>query len=95
MAANFKIRLFRDNGNHSLKLSGDFDGTSAYELLHFINNYFHDTSPILIDTNHLTKIHSFGLEVFDNNLGFTEKLSDKLMFTGKHASQFNLDVNRN
>ena len=95
MAANFKIRLFRDNGNHHLKLSGDVDGTSAYELLYFINNYFHDTSPILIDTNHLTKIYSFGLEVFDKNLGITESFSDRLMFTGKHALQFNLDLNRN
>ena len=95
MAANFKIRLSGNNGNGHLKLCGDFDGTSAHELINFLNNHFHDTSPIPIDTNHLTNVYSFGLEVLFKNIRYAEGLCNRLKFTGLHASRFILEVDNN
>nr|CBX29619.1 unknown protein [uncultured Desulfobacterium sp.] len=37
MASNFKIEVFRNSENVHLKLFGDFDGNSAYELVNTIN----------------------------------------------------------
>jgi len=36
MAANFRILVHRNKKNFHLKLSGDFDGTSAYELINIL-----------------------------------------------------------
>ena len=92
MARNFKIRFLKNNGNGHLKLIGDFDGTSAHELINFLNDHFHDTAPIPIDTDLLTGINSFGLEVFYSKIRLADNLSGRLMFTGVHASKFNFEV---
>ena len=36
MAANFRILVHKNNKIIHLKLSGDFDGTSAYELINLL-----------------------------------------------------------
>ena len=95
MAANFKIRFSGKNGSGHLKLSGEFDGSSAHELINYLNNHCHDTAPIPIDTNHLTNVYSFGLEVLFNNIRNADSLHDRLQFTGLHASRFIPEVGNN
>jgi hypothetical protein len=36
MASNFGIAIDKNSGGLGLKLAGDFDGTSAYELIYAI-----------------------------------------------------------
>jgi anti-anti-sigma regulatory factor len=88
MAANFKISVSRNNGSLHLKLSGHFDGTSAHELLNFLKNHSGEPSQIFIHTNNLSDLNSFGLQIFRNNIGISNKQSDRLVFTGENASQF-------
>ncbi len=88
MAANFKIRVYRNNGSLHLKLSGDFDGTSAHELLNVLEYHFREHSQIIIHTNNLTQLHSFGLQIFGKNIGIFKNRSDRLVFTGENASNF-------
>ena len=88
MAANFKISVYRNNNSLHLKLSGDFDGTSAHELLNVIKYHFCESSQITIHTNNLTQLHSFGLQIFGKNIGIFNKRFDRLVFTGKNASDF-------
>jgi hypothetical protein len=38
MASNFGIAIDKNRGGVGLKLAGDFDGTSAYELIYAIKN---------------------------------------------------------
>ena len=38
MAVNFNISVIRENRHARLKLSGDFDGSSACELVNFLSN---------------------------------------------------------
>ena len=88
MAANFKISIHRYNGCLDLRLSGDFDGTSAHELLNVLKNHSHEPSQIFIDTDNLTQLHSFGQQIFRRNIANFKKNSDRLVFTGENASYF-------
>ncbi len=87
MAASFRISIHRNSENLHLKLMGDFDGTSAYELLNVLKRHSTRTARIFIHTSGLRNIHPFGLHVFHNNLGALKERSLTLVFTGEHAFQ--------
>jgi anti-anti-sigma regulatory factor len=86
MARNFRIFVHRNSENVHLKLIGDFDGTSAYELLHALARYGHHTSRIYIDTSSLKEMNPFGLQVFQDNLDLLKGGHLELVFAGEHAS---------
>ena len=88
MAANFKIRTSEKNNSLHLNLSGEFDATSAHELLKVLKNHSRGTSRIFIHTDYLSHCHSFGREIFHKNIGVIKYGSAKLEFTGKNASDF-------
>ena len=88
MATNFKIDVHRNDGNLHLKLKGDFDGTSAYELLDVVRKRAANTSRVFIHTSSLRNIHPFGLHVFRSNLDILKGQSLEFVFTGEYASKF-------
>ena len=90
MAANFKITLNRFEDNIYLKLYGDFDGSSAYELLNHLKNNSYDLLKIYIHTDELKTIHPFGLNIFFRSFRIINGCADKIAFTGKKASDFAL-----
>ena len=63
-------------------MSGDFDGTSAYELITAIQEHAHKSNQVFIHTADLGKIYSFGKDVFQNNLGVLKAQSNKIVFVG-------------
>ena len=69
MASNFKIFSFETHDSLHLKLDGDFDGSSAHELLNTLKKYGDGFYQIFIDTNDLKAIHPFGKEVLQKKLG--------------------------
>ena len=69
MASNFQIFSYKTKDSLHLKLSGDFDGSSAHELINKLSEHGADCYQIFIDTNDLKTIHLFGKEVFQKNLG--------------------------
>ena len=87
MATNFRISVHKNAENLDLKLMGDFDGTSAYELLHALAKCGHHTSRIYIDTSSLKEINPFGLQVFQDNLALLKGGHLELVFAGEHASE--------
>jgi hypothetical protein len=87
MAPNFKIATQRSSDNLHLKLTGDFDGASAHELLYMLKQNRHKAQRIFIHTGSLRKIHPFGRNVFHKNLGGTNRNSNQILFTGENASQ--------
>ncbi len=87
MATNFRISVHRNGENLHLKLIGDFDGTSAHELLNVLKRYCDRTSRVFVHTSGLRNIHPFGLSVFHNNLDVLNGKSIKFEFTGENASQ--------
>jgi len=88
MATNFKIDAHRNDENLHLKLRGDFDGTSAHELLNIVRKRASHASRVFIHTGSLRDIHPFGLHVFRSNLDSLKGQSVELVFTGENASQF-------
>ena len=81
MVNNFKISIHRNSENLHLKLMGDFDGTSAYELLKVLKRYGNRTARIFIHTSSLRNIYPFGVNVFHKNLGVLKKQFLTLVFT--------------
>jgi len=88
MATNFKIDVHKNDGNLHLKLKGDFDGTSAHELLDIVRKRADHISRVFIHTSNLRDIHPFGLHVFHSNLDILKSQSLEFVFTGENASQF-------
>jgi anti-anti-sigma regulatory factor len=87
MASNFKIAMHRNSENLHLKLIGDFDGTSAHELLNVLNKNCKGTSRVFIHTGSLKNIYDFGCNVFHKNLDLLNGRSVPLVFTGEKAGQ--------
>ena len=85
MAPNFKIFSHQNSDNLHLKLMGDFDGSSAYELIHALEKYNGNTGRVFIHTCALSSVHPFALNVFQKN-GSIKKLSQSLTFTGDYGA---------
>jgi len=67
---------------------GDFDGTSAHELLNALKKTAGKSSRVFIHTRNLRDIHPFGLAVFRANLDALKRNRLELVFTGEHAPEF-------
>jgi len=84
MAANFHIVTDGSSDNIYLKLDGDFDGTSAFELLHVLKKVGHKKRKIVIDTDGLKRIYPFGRETFWKTLHSVANRAGGLVMTGKN-----------
>ncbi len=87
MASNFRISVHRSSQSLHLKLSGDFDGSSAHQLLSILKNKSKGTERVFIHTSCLKDIHTFGQDVFQNNLDVLKGKTVPLVFTGEYASR--------
>jgi hypothetical protein len=85
MASNFQITFNRLEDSIHLKLYGDFDGSSAYELLNLSKDNSHDTLKIYIQTDGLKHTHPFGLNTLFKRFKFINGCADRIVFTGKKA----------
>ena len=86
MASNFRILTHQNNGDLHLKLKGDFDGSSAFELINALKAHNGRAGKIVIDTSGLAKIYPFGMDVFQRNCTLIRKPSHALCITGKYAN---------
>ena len=89
MAKNFRM-LSDENKNLSVRiqLQGDFDGTSAHELVNMLGTYSRSSPKVAIDTEGLKSINSFGLNVFSIRMRLMRKSHTGIVFTGKYKSSF-------
>lgn len=84
MASNFRMFFHKTRDNLHLKLDGEFDGNSAYELINALKEHGANFYQIFIDTNDLKTVHPFGREVFQKNFGAVKQLSN-LIFIGENG----------
>jgi len=87
MASNFKIAVHRNSDNLHLKLMGDFDGSSACELINTLKENCKNINRIFIHTNSLDHIHPFGERVFQNNFKILKGKTIRISFTGDNATK--------
>jgi anti-anti-sigma regulatory factor len=92
MALNFKLSLHETSGSVHLILSGDFGGNSAHELIKAIQEHASQSNQVIVHTEYLNHIDSFGIDVFKNNIRNISRLSDKLIFVGKNRNRLNSKI---
>ncbi len=90
MASNFQIALERSSGDLHVKLSGDFDGSSAFELIHALKDHGKKVRHIVIHTDALRKVHPFGTHTFQKNLYELNGKSRNIRYNGKLASRMTM-----
>ncbi len=86
-ASNFKMFPDPKGDNLYLKLVGDFDGTSACELLNVMKEKCNSADRVYIDTSSLEEIYPFGHDTFQNNLYVLKAQPSRFVFTGKNATE--------
>jgi anti-anti-sigma regulatory factor len=91
MASNFQIFSFKTNDSLYLRLSGDFDGGSAHELINTLMEHGNGFWDVYIDTNNLKTIHPFGRDVFQKNLSSIKKQLKNLIIVGTNKYIFEQD----
>jgi hypothetical protein len=83
MSTNFQLQFKKSNGNLHIQTKGDFDGSSAWELINLIHDKYDGKGRVFIDTRNLGKIHPFGYNTFQCRLNLRAMPSDRLCFKGK------------
>lgn len=85
MAGNFRIVVSRERDNLHLKLVGDFDGSSALELINALLENGGSDHCVFIHTNGLKEVHPFGKAVFQRHFPLAGRLNPSIIFIGKFA----------
>jgi anti-anti-sigma regulatory factor len=85
MAKNFKVTTKANGGALYLSLRGDFDGTSAHELIEMLKKEGTAYPKIFIDTARMDDIHPFGVDVFQSYFDKLKGSSSEFVFTGENA----------
>ena len=93
MASNFRIFSHRNSDNLHLKLMGDFDGSSAHQLINILKEQNGNVNNIFIHTCNLYSMDPFGVEVFQKSFS-VNSLSDRLTFTGEYSDEMALEGSR-
>ena len=89
MAKNFRIMyLGKNNRLIRIQLQGDFDGTSAHELIHTVHKCLASYPKVAIDTEGLKSIYTFGLDVFKHKLKSLQSPHARISFSGRYRSIF-------
>jgi hypothetical protein len=65
---------------------GDFDGSSAHELLKTIQDHKPSMHKVFIHTDSLKEIYPFGKAVFQKNFNDVNKPDIKFIFTGENGN---------
>jgi len=87
MASYFKISIHRIRNCLHVKLFGDFDGNSAWELFNLLEKNSTSFHRIIIQTGGLNTIYPFGVDTFGQILRSLKKDQAQLLFTGEKAAQ--------
>jgi len=91
MALSFRIVMHENSENLHLRLTGDFDGSSAFELLEVLKDRAHSVQKVFIHTSTLGDIHPFGQGVFEKRASELRDELQKIYFTGDKAKLLSPD----
>lgn len=89
MALNFRIHA-RESGDQSLdvRLFGDFDASSACELLNVLDERVKGFGKVAIDTDGLRAINAFGLDLFVPEMTRMQNKRADIEVTGRFREAF-------
>ena len=87
MAGKFRVYVHRNSDSLHLCLEGDFDESSAHQVICMLADNGNKAKRVFIHTNRLKEIHPFGNAVFRKNLEELNNKSSNLVFTGEKAQE--------
>ena len=89
MAINFRIRA-RETGDQSLdvRLFGDFDASSACELINVLDERVKRSGKVAIDTDGLRTVNAFGLDLFVPEMTRMQNKRADIEVTGRFSEAF-------
>lgn len=89
MAKNFRI-CAKESSNQTLalKLFGDFDASSACELINVLEETIPTSSKVAINTDGLKTINAFGLDVFLPRMLWLNNTWTDIEVTGRFSGAF-------
>jgi anti-anti-sigma regulatory factor len=90
MASNFNINIGWNVDRIHLRLYGDFDGSSAHELLDLLGKICQSDNKILIYTQGLNHVNPFGLNIFHKNLRAINDGAKEIVYSGDLAPDFTI-----
>ncbi|MCJ8499768.1 hypothetical protein [Desulfatitalea alkaliphila] len=79
----FQIEFKKHNNTLHVDPRGDFDGNSAWELIHLLHAQYDDVREVVIETRHLREMCPFGCRMFQCQLKLTRVPADRLVFQGE------------
>ncbi|WP_394708022.1 hypothetical protein [uncultured Desulfosarcina sp.] len=82
MSTNFQIEVKKSNGDLHISTSGDFDGSSAWELVNLLDDKYDGKGRVVIDTHNLREMCPFGCSTFRCRLNQSRLPSNRLSFKG-------------
>lgn len=86
MAANFRIDTSKENSKSVIiNIIGDFDGTSAWELINKLEECSKKNSLVVVNTKGLKCFEPFGLGVFERNASQLSASPSRFVVTGDNA----------
>ena len=89
MANNFQIVAKKSkNQSLDLRLFGDFDASSACELINVLDESVDKSSKVAIHTDGLGTIDGFGLSIFLPRLSQLNKILTDIEVTGRFSGVF-------
>jgi anti-anti-sigma regulatory factor len=89
MAKNFRVSAQKKSSRSmNLKLYGDFDATSACELLAVLQRSVQTCPTVSIDTDGLRSVSTFGLDVFLPKVSQLGNPSADILLTGRFKEVF-------
>ena len=94
MAANFRISVHRSSDTLHLDVMGDFDGTSACELLNALEESSDSVTRVFINTSGLKDVYPFGVDTFQKSLYLLKDRQFRLLFAGENASSITPERNK-
>ena len=89
MPNNFHVDIIsQDTSRIYMRLRGEFDGSSAYQLVRKLNDQQKNIKKITLDTSALKTINSFGLDLFLSNIKRLQNQGVDIVFIGKSKLAF-------
>ncbi len=89
MASNFRVCVKEiRNQCMALQLSGDFDASSACELINVLDKSVKKSNKVAIDTDGLRTINAFGLDVFLPRMSRLNNTRADIQVTGRFSDIF-------
>ena len=93
MASNFRIIHHRNSDRLHLKLTGDMDGNSAYEIINLLDDNSNGIKEVVIETSNLGTVFPFGLNVFCKEYNRIRDRYSNILFAGDKSNQIAPDEN--